>query len=252
MAYAAMPDLGDNAGRRAAKALPRDAHRELEFRRAHRHSRTVVALKAGLPLMAALIMSLYALPSFLKKSIDNGRGTATVRSVTVEAGSLKMIEPHVRGVNERGEPYDITADSATQAANNADVMYLQVVHGKLTGTGGKVSTLTAPDATHNNKAEEITFDNGAVVTHDEGMSATFQTATAYMKTQTMISKTPVVVRLHESTINAENMTLYWGESRAIFEGNVRTHIDREPETAAPEQPLREGPGTAGGSPRQAQ
>ncbi len=252
MAYAAMPDLRGNAGERATRALPRDARRELEFRRARRHSKTVVALKAGLPLAAVLILSLYALPSLLKKSIDNGRGTASVRSVTVEAGSLKMIEPHVKGVNERGEPYDIIANTATQASNNADVMYLEVVRGKLTGADGKISTLKAPDATHNNKAEEMIFDNGAVVTHDEGMSAVFKTATAYMKTQTLISKTPVVVRLHESTINAETMTLYWGERRAIFEGNVRTHIDRQQETAAPGEPSSQGPGTAGGNAAQAQ
>ncbi|MFY9642932.1 MAG: LPS export ABC transporter periplasmic protein LptC [Rhodomicrobium sp.] len=252
MAYAAMPDRGNNAGRRTSKALSRDARRELEFRRSRRHSRVVVALKAGLPLMAALIMSLYALPSFLKTSIDNGRGTATVRSVTVEAGSLKMIQPHVRGVSERGEPYDITADSATQAANNADVMYLEVVHGKMTGSDGKVSTLSAPDGIHDNKAEEMTFNNGAVMTHGDGMTATFQTATAYIKAETMISKTPVVVRLHESTINAENMTLYWGENRAIFEGNVRTHIEREPETAAQGEAARQVPGTPGGSPAQGQ
>ncbi len=252
MAYAATPDRGNNAGMRTAHALPRDARRELEFRRSRQHSKTVVALKAGLPLMAALIMSLYALPSFLKTSIDKGRGTATVRSVTVEAGALKMIAPHVTGVSERGEPYDITANTATQAANNADIMYLEVVHGKLTGADAKVSTLSAPNATHDNKAEEMTFNNGAVMTHGEGMSATFQTATAYMKAQTMISKTPVVVRLHESTINAENVTLYWGESRAIFEGNVRTHIEREQETAAPGEPARQDPGTAGGSPAQGQ
>ena len=60
----------------------------------------------------------------------------------------------------------------------------------------------------------------------------------------MISKTPVVVRLHESTINAENMTLYWGENRAVFEGNVRTHIEREPDAAAVGRP---GTGTVTGS-----
>jgi len=48
------------------------------------------------------------------------------------------------------------------------------------------------------------------------------------------------------------MTLYWGESRAIFEGNVRTHIDRQPETAAAGEPSGWGPGTAGGSPAQKQ
>ena len=57
-----------------------------------------------------------------------------------------------------------------------------------------------------------------------------------MKNQTMISNTPVIVRLHESTINAQTMTLHWGESRAVFEGNVRTHIEREPDAAAAGQP----------------
>ncbi len=225
---------------RSKAPRPRDVRRELEFRRARRHSGLVRALKLMLPLMAAAILSLYALPSFLKKSIDHGRGTAAVRSIALEAGALKMMEPHIKGVNERGEPYDFIADSATQAAKGADIMYLQVVRGKLTGLDGKVSTLTAPDGVHNNKADEMTFNHGAVVTRDAGMTATFQTATAYMKQQTVISKTPVVVRLHESTINAESMTLYWGESRAIFVGNVRTHIERQQEAAPAGSPAAQG------------
>lgn len=236
---------------RASGALPRDARRELEFHRARRHSRTVDFLKAGLPLLAALILSLYALPSFLKKSIDNGRGTASVRSVTVEAGSLKMIEPHVKGVTDRGEPYDIVAASAKQAVHNPEVMNLEAVRGKMTGGDGKVATLAAPDATHDSKADEIAFNNGVEVSREGGMSASFKTATAYMKSQTMVSKTPVIVRLHESTIHAENMTLYWGENRAIFEGNVRTHIEREPD-AEQQAPSKREPEKAGGDAFRAQ
>ncbi len=232
MAYAATPDLGDGRLTRASRALPRDNRREAEFRRARAHSKTVLALKGVLPLVAALILSLYVLPSFLKTSVDNGRGTLTARGVAVTAGTFEIIKPHVTGVNDRGEPYDITADSSKQAFNSPDLMYLAVVRGKMTGADGKITTLSAPDATHNSKAEEIAFGNGVTVTHDGGMSATFQTATAFMKAQTMISKTPVLVRLHESTINAESMTLNWSENRAIFEGNVRTHIEREPEAAS--------------------
>lgn len=115
-------------------------------------------------------------------------------------------------------------------------MYLEKVTGKITGVDGKVSTLTAPDGVHNNKTEEMTFNNGPiVVTRDGGMSATFQTATANMKEQTVISKTPVVVHLHESTINAETMTLHWAGQHAIFVskvGKVRTHIERAAQSGA--------------------
>jgi lipopolysaccharide export system protein LptC len=236
MAYAAIPDRSDNrpVGRRAASG--QDARRAEEFRRARRHSIRVRVLKLLLPAAAAGILCLYALPSFLKISIDKGRGTATVARVTIAAGSLKMIDPHVKGVNEKGEAYDFNADSATQAARGADTMYLETVRGKMTGLDGKVSTLTAPDGVHNSKTDEMTFNNGAYLTRDGGMSATFQTATAFMKQQMVISKTPVTVRLHESTIQSETMTLHWGEQRAIFEGKVRTHIEREAQ-----------PGTGGAS-----
>lgn len=239
-----MPDLRNGGLARTSKALPREARREQEFRRARAHSKTVLVLKGALPLAAALILSLYALPSFMTRSIDNGRGIATVRGIAVDAGSLKMIEPHVRGVSERGEPYDVTAKTATQAAGKPEVMYLKVVQGKMTGADGKISTLSAPDATHDSKADTISFDNGVEVMRDGGMSATFKTASADMKGQKITSTSPVVVRLHESTINAESMTLYWHDSRAIFEGNVRTHIEREPETApAPAEQKAMGSGT---------
>jgi lipopolysaccharide export system protein LptC len=238
MAYAAAPELGNGRLPHASNALPRDSRRDQEFRRARGHSRTVTLLKGLLPLTAALILSLYALPSFLKVSIDNGRGQATAKSVTIESGTFIIKEPHVSGANEKGEPYDITATSAKQAAGTPEVMYLEAVRGKMTNQDGKVSILTAPDATHNSKADEIAFDNGVEVNSEGGMSASFEKATAYMKTQAMVSNTPVTVRLHESTINAESMTLYWNESRAIFEGNVRTHIVREPEPAPAGQPAQ--------------
>ena len=112
-------------------------------------------------------------------------------------------------------------------------MYLENVYGHMTGQDGKITTLTAPNGLHNNKTDQMTFNNGAVVKREADMTATFQTATAFIKQQTVISKTPVIVRLHESTIHADSMTMHWGEQRAIFEGNVRTHLERHPEEAAP-------------------
>ena len=80
-----------------------------------------------LPLTAAGMLSLDILPSFLKKSIsiDHGRGTASVKSITVEAGSIVGTELRVKGVNEKGEAYDFVAAKSTQAGRNADIMYLK-------------------------------------------------------------------------------------------------------------------------------
>lgn len=252
MAYALTPGRENGMPRRGMAAESRDLRleREREFLRARRHTARVRRLKILLLLMAAGILSLYALPSLLKTSIDGGRGVATIRGVTLEQGALKMLEPRIKGVNEKGDAYDYIADSATQASKDADVMYLVNIRGNVIGHDGKVTTLTAPDGLHYNKADEMVFNNGAVVTRESGMTATFQTATAYMKQQMVVSKTPVVVRLRESTIHADSMTLFWGDQRAIFEGNVKTHAERQPAASdgAP-QPTGQGE-NAGGRPVQ--
>ena len=235
MAFATTPVGRDPLNRRSREARGGDPDRAREFRIAKRHSVLVQVLKVLLPIMAAGILSLYLLPFLFRVSIDKGRGTASVRTVTLEAGSLKMLDPHVKGVNERNEPYDFTADSATQAQKSADEMYLENVLGHMTGQDGKITTLTAPNGLHNNKTDQMTFNNGVVVQREADMTATFQTATAFIKKQIVISKTPVIVRLHESTIHADSMTMYWGEQRAIFEGNVRTHLERQREEAGRQQ-----------------
>ena len=80
-----------------------------------------------LPLIAALMLGLYALPSFLKKSIDHGRGTAS-SARHHSRGRLAQDDRAARqGRKRKRGAYDITADSATQAASNPDVMYLEVV-----------------------------------------------------------------------------------------------------------------------------
>ena len=246
MAFVTTP-VGRNSvpGRQARQARGKDPDRAREFRIAKRHSVRVRVLKVLLPTVAAGIVSLYLLPSLFKVSIDKGRGTASVRTVTLEAGSLKMLDPHVKGVNDRNEPYDFMADSAAQASKNAEEMYLENVRGHMTGQDGKITTLTAPNGVHNNKADQLTFNNGVVVKREPDLTATFQTAIAFMKQQTVISKTPVIVRLHESTIHAETMTMFWGEQRTIFEGNVKTHLERQPEEAASQRSEKQ-PSPAGG------
>ncbi|MFZ1107165.1 MAG: LPS export ABC transporter periplasmic protein LptC [Rhodomicrobium sp.] len=238
------PPIGQPArGMRGGQGVDRAR----EFRRATRHSVLVRVLKVVLPLIAAGVLSLYALPSLLVVSIDKGRGEASVRAVTLEAGSLKMLEPRVRGVNDKNEAYEFVADTATQASRTAETMYMEKVRGHVTGRDGVITKLTAPDGIHNGKADEMTFNNGAVVTRDPDFTATFKTATAFMKQQMVISKTPVVVRLHESTIHSDGMTLFWNEQRAIFEGNVRTHIERQTDDGVHKAPTPQPPASPAGA-----
>src|SRR5262245_43977552 len=90
--------------------------RAREFRRARRHSVVVRALKIVLPLGAAGIVSMYVVPTLIPKEVDYGNGTASIKGISLDEGALKMLEPRVKGVNDKQERYEFVADTATQQA----------------------------------------------------------------------------------------------------------------------------------------
>jgi len=67
-----------------------------------------------LPLGALLLLASVALWPEIARVKDQGR-IAFRRAFSVEPDSGRMREPRYRGVDERGRPYTITADSALQA-----------------------------------------------------------------------------------------------------------------------------------------
>lgn len=214
---------------RASSGAIRLRDRSAEFRRAKRHSQVVRLLKVLFPLTCVGIISLYAVPALLTVSIDNGNGQASVETISLEAGALKMVNPRVKGVHDKQGEYDVQAASATQQASNPDILHLETINGVMTSSDGQVTTLTAPGAIFNSKIEEMKFERGLDIVRGPGMSAKFQTATVYIPEQRVVSNTPVIVKLHDSTISAQKLTLYTAEARAIFEGAVKVHLQRQPQ-----------------------
>jgi len=49
----------------------------------------------------------------------------------------------------------------------------------------------------------------------------------------VISKDPVELAFKENTVRADSMTLYSRESRAIFEGRVKVHLERKEGASRP-------------------
>lgn len=200
--------------------------RSLEFRRARRHSQLVRVLKVLLPLASIGVISLYLLPAFLTVRIDDGAGQASVESISLEAGALKMVNPRVTGVHDKQGEYDLRADSATQEASNPELLYLDKIEGRMTSPEGAVTTITAPGGRYDSKAEVMTFDRGIEILRSPGLRAKFQSATMHIREQRVVSETPVEVQLHDSSIRADRLTLFTAEGRAVFEGRVKAHLER--------------------------
>jgi lipopolysaccharide export system protein LptC len=198
--------------------------RSQSFKAARRHSAVVRTLKIALPLCALAVAGLYFVPS--KLTFDTAIGEASVEKVDLSSGALKMVSPRIRGVHEKHGVYDIRAESATQQVTEPEVMTFDSITAELVNPEGRKTTLTAPSGIFHSKKEELMFDNGVLIGGEAGISGTLKTAKAYMKDDRLVSTDPVELAYHGHRIRADGVTVYSGESRVIFTGNVRVHLQR--------------------------
>jgi len=194
------------------------------FQAARRHSAMVRFLKVGLPVAALGVAVLYVLPSQLTYKIEGGE--ASVEAVDISSGGLKMVNPRIKGVHDKQGVYDIRAESATQHVSQPELMTFATINAEIVSQQGEKTILTAPSGIFHSKKEELTFDNGVTIGGEAGISGKLKTATAYMQDNRLISNDPVELAYHGHTISADAVTLHSGESRVIFTGNVRVHLER--------------------------
>jgi lipopolysaccharide export system protein LptC len=207
------------------RGLGHAGDRAMAFRYAKRHSALVKLLRWIFPAMAVCITGLYFLPLRLSVAIPGG-GEASVESIDITDGGLKIVNPRIKGVHERHGVYDIRADHAVQQVQDPDMITLNTVSAEVTSKIGETTTLAAPSGLFHSKKEELTFDNGVTIGGSAGFSGQLQTATAFFQSNKLISTDPVDLAFRNSTIKARSMTFYSSESRAVFEGGVRVHLER--------------------------
>lgn len=209
--------------------LPGAGDRTKAIKSAKRHSARVRILRWFLPFASVCVAALYFVPMQYTVAIDGGE--ASVESIDLSEGGLKMVNPRIKGVHEKHGVYDIRADHATQHIENPDLITLNTIAADVVSPSGQKTRLTAPSGIFHSKQEELTFNNGVVIDGDAGMAGTLKTAMVFMQTNTLISNDPVDLAFHNSTIKAQSMTYYSSEGRAIFKGNVKVHLERKQEGA---------------------
>jgi lipopolysaccharide export system protein LptC len=198
------------------------------FRAATRHSVRVKILRLLLPFAAVCTAGLYLLPP--KFEVVTKEGKASIDDYQVSGEGLKMVNPRIQGVHEKHGVYDIRADHATQQVTNPELITLNTITAELTSKDGQKTVLTAPSGLFHSKKEELTFDNGLTIGGNRGYAGKLKTATAFFQSNKLITTEPVDLAYGESTIQAQSMTLFSSEGRAIFEGNVKVHLERAQET----------------------
>ncbi len=199
--------------------------REASFRAAQRHSRMVRFLRWFLPVCAALVGSLYLIPSQLTVNIAGNE--ASIEAVALSPEGLKMINPRIKGRHASQGAYDVRAESAAQSLSNPDIITLTAINADLISDAGEKTVMTAPGAVYDSKAEQMTFNQGVDVVRSSGLKAKLKSAVAYLPKNLIVSKEPVEVRLHDSFIRADSLELFTKDARAVFKGRVYVYLKRE-------------------------
>ncbi len=111
--------MTDTQQRARARMLTQVSRRRatLSARRIALRRFAVMVAKLGLPLLALVLLSAVAFwPEFVR--IANHSRTSFKRVFALQADNGRMLEPHYKGVDERGRPYTLTATWAEQAGQN--------------------------------------------------------------------------------------------------------------------------------------
>lgn len=206
---------------------PSMAQRSQSLNRARSHTRLVRILRIALPVIALGVGALYFHSPRIAVSIGDIK--ASVGSIVIDKGKLRMVNPKLEGANEKQGTYSVTARYAEQEVANPDVIHLTDIKAEISNSSKGWSRLSAPKGIFETKTEKLELIGDIRSAQSSGMAARLTRASIDMKTQTIISNEPVEVDFLNGTVHSSTMTMHTAEKRVIFSKNVKVHIRKRPE-----------------------
>jgi len=201
--------------------------RSKSLNQARSHTRLVRVLRIALPLLALGVGAFYFHSPRISVSI--GDLEASVGSITIDKGKLRMLNPKLEGANDKQGTYTVTAKYAEQEVANPDIIHLIDIKAQINNAKKGWSRLSAPKGIFETKTEMLELIGDIRTAQSGGMTARLTRASIDMKTQTIVSNEPVDVDFLNGTVRSETMTIHTEEKRVIFRNNVRVHIRKRPE-----------------------
>ena len=240
--------LSGNRGYR----LRSEAERIRAFDRAARHSRLVNILRKVLPALAVAVFAAYFISSRLSMTV--GGVTASIDGVQVNNGNLRMLNPKLKGADQKHGSYIIGADYADQDVKTPKIMQLHAIKAELNNPWGGWSRVEAVRGTFDSDAERLIMREAITVATSTGLTGKLSRATLDTKNQTLRSHSPVAFDMVSGTVRAKAMTLHSSEHTLLFRGDVRVHVNKIAKPApaagpaASSAPLVQAPASPAGAP----
>lgn len=203
-------------------ALPNRAR--ISGAQAAARTRLVRRLRIILPSLALLLVI-----ALLANTREAGVDDAFLEDFTDLAASTqeyRMANPRFAGVDDDGQPYEITAREALQAPEEKEVVEL-VEPRAVTQGGDKTTVVTAKRGVFRSEANLLDLSDAVTLEHRIGAQSyvlTTPAARVAIREETVDSTAGVVGESEAGTLRADRMRAYNSEGRVVFEGNVSMRI----------------------------
>lgn len=188
-------------------------------------SRLVRRLRIALPILALVLVA-----AFFFNTQSNQVDEAFLddfKDISASAEELRMASPRFAGIDDKGKPFEITAEAALQNTSAKDVVSLDRPRA-VQGADSDSTTVTAHKGLYRQDVNILELSEDVTLQHYVGADAyVFRSpsATVSIKDEVVTSDTGVGGEGSEgSTLSADRMKAYNAEGRVVFEGNVRMRI----------------------------
>jgi len=196
---------------------------ELTRREKSAYSQFVSAMKILLPALAAILV----LTVFISTGTFNSRDELAITFQEVESlnDDLRMISPRITGVDRKGRPYVVTADTATQAVDEPNRVTMENIEADLMlDDGGDWLSISSRYGTLLSEEELLTLTEKVDVFSAAGYEFHAQIAAINLKDGSLNSDQPVYGQGPVGTINANGVEAANNGELIRFTGGVRVVV----------------------------
>ncbi len=170
-----------------------------------RHSRHVRWLRAG--LIAAVTLVLLGVVAVDYLPIGGLRLPGEIGKLVIQGTVITMQQPHLTGFTADQRPYEFTADSAQQDITKPDFVNLQRIRAKLAMADKSMVHLSADGGVYNMKTDLLTLNDNILLVSSTGYEARLSQAAVDMNKGTVVSNTPVWVKLLDGDLHAKALEI---------------------------------------------
>jgi lipopolysaccharide export system protein LptC len=234
-----MPDqrtqrqIGRNAGERV-------------FRTAARHSRLVRFLRFAIPAAIVAIAVLLFVAAFFNPfklittfPIDPGK-------VSLSGTKIIMELPRLTGFTTDSRPYEMIAHTATQDLTKPDILELKDIDAKVETKDGQHVIIKSINGVYDQHTELLKLNDHIVLTTSSGYEAHLSEATVNVTSSSVVSESPVDVKLPNGTLKANRLQVVDNGAVVTFGGGVEMNLNPEQARSA-EQPAAHDSASSGAS-----